>query len=580
MTERIERWTKKQIRRQLQIVRGERAPTIVLQAATYLNSFRKCWLKANIWIDADRIIYVGDGMPLLTDHVEVVDCSQYYIVPGYIEHHAHPYQLYNPLTLAEYASIHGTTTLINDNLAWLLNSDRDKTFAMMEELTKLPTSMYWSCRFDSQTELTYEDQIFTYSNMKAWLEHPLVVQGGELSSWPKVLQGDDSILHWVRETKLHTKPIEGHLPGASEKTLMQMALVGVNGDHESITAEEVIARLNLGYTASLRYSSTRPDLPNILDGLLALGIEDFSQMLLTTDGSNPEFYENGFMDRLIKIALEKGVRDVEAYAMATSNVARHYRMENCLGTIAPGRLAHLNILEDKNNPTPTSVLAKGQWIKKNHQVAASKVEMDWRKFGVGPLEFDWDLEEKNMHFSMPMGIELVSTAILKPYQIKVDVTDGVISDESDESFFMLIDRNGNWLINTVIKGFAKGVKGLASSYNATGDMILIGKNRQDMLVAFRQLKAVKGGIVLVENNKVISQVSLPLLGLMSTKPLIELAKETKRFAIDLRERGYRYDDPLFSLFLFTATHLPYVRVTQRGIWDVKKKTVLFPSIMR
>ncbi|WP_429773967.1 hypothetical protein, partial [Bacillus licheniformis] len=27
-------------------------------------------------------------------------------------------------------------------------------------------------------------------------------------------------------------------------------------------------------------------------------------------------------------------------------------------------------------------------------------------------------------------------------------------------------------------------------------------------------------------------------------------------------------------------HLPYIRVTPKGIFDVMKKTVLFPSIMR
>ena len=60
------------------------------------------------------------------------------------------------------------------------------------------------------------------------------------------------------------KKIEGHLPGASEKTLVRMRLLGVDGDHEAMTVEEVEARLLHGYGVTLRHSSIRPDLPNIL----------------------------------------------------------------------------------------------------------------------------------------------------------------------------------------------------------------------------------------------------------------------------------------------------------------------------
>ncbi|KAE9715564.1 adenosine deaminase, partial [Escherichia coli] len=48
----------------------------------------------------------------------------------------------------------------------------------------------------------------------------------------------------------------------------------------------------------------------------------------------------------------------------------------------------------------------------------------------------------------------------------------------------------------------------------------------------------------------------------------------------LIERGYPFDCPIDTLVFFQSTHLPYIRVTPRGIFDVMKKTVLFPSIMR
>src|SRR5690606_39293735 len=84
--------------------------------------------------------------------------------------------------------------------------------------------------------------------------------------------------------------------------------------------------------------------------------------------------------------------------------------------------------------------------------------------------------------------------------------------ESEENFFMLLDVKGKWRINTLLKGFANGVSGFASSFSNTGDIILIGKSKPDMMAAFNRMKEIGGGIVLVENGKVIHEIPLPFAG--------------------------------------------------------------------
>ena len=581
MPERIYRWTKKRLRKQLAVIRGEASPSLVLKNATYLNGARQKWMTANILIYLDRIVYVGDQMPaMISKETEVVDCSGYTIVPGYIEHHVHPFQLYNPQTFANYAMERGTTTLINDNMFFFLHCEKKKALTIIEALDELPTSMYWWCRYDAQTEMGDEEELFSTSNMKAWLEHHLVVQGGELTSWPKVLSGDDATLHWMQETTRLRKPIEGHLPGASERTLAQMALLGVTSDHEAMTGKEAVMRLNLGYMTSLRYSSIRPDLPKMLEEMKELGVDDFSRCMLTTDGSTPMFYENGVMDKLIQIAIDHGVPLIEAYNMATYNPARYYNLDNKIGMIAPGRIAHLNFLKDKENPIPVSVLAKGQWVLRDDIAIKSEQQFSWDDHGIKPYTIDWDLSEDDLHFSMPMGIEMVNSVILKPYQISIEDVEGHLFDTHDQSFFVLLDKNGKWRINTMIKGFANRVSGFASTFSNTGDIILIGKNKKDMMLAFKALKEQGGGIVLTEEGQVIHQIPLTLFGAMSVEPMEKVITLQKTLVTLLQERGYKFDDPIYSLLFFSATHLPYVRVTQRGIFDVHKKTVLFPSIMR
>ena len=575
------RWKNKQLREHVEVLDGKRAPHILLTNTTYLNQVLRKWMPANIWIYDDRIVYVGDQLPDRTKNCEVVDCTGQVLVPGYIEPHAHPFQLYNPHSLSKYAASFGTTTLINDNLVLLLQLDEKKAFTLLKELRSLPSSLYWWMRFDSQTELNDEEQYISHSAVKSWLEHDTVLQGGELTGWPRLLDGDDMMLHWMQETKRMRKKIEGHFPGASEKTLAKMMLFGTDSDHEAMTGEEVMNRLLQGYYVPLRHSSIRPDLAKLLQDIHDLHIDQYDHFFFTTDGSPPSFYEHGFIDLLIKIAIESGVPTIDAYNMATINIARYYNLDYLHGNIATGRVANINFLSDASNPAPVSVLAKGKWVKRDGVTIDDEPVFNWANFDFEPLQLDWNINlSEDFEFSMPFGIEMVNNVITKPYSITSDVGVEKLSFETDECFFMLIDRHGKWRINTVLKGFADQVCGLASSYTMSGDIILIGKCKKDMIVAFKHMKEMGGGLVLAEDGQVIGEVPLPLRGLMSDKCLPELIKEENNLKALLEARGYQFEDPIYTIQFLTATHLPYIRVTQRGVYDVMNKTILFPTIMR
>ncbi|QQZ09106.1 adenine deaminase C-terminal domain-containing protein [Heyndrickxia vini] len=574
------RWKNKQIRDHVAVVSGKKSPTLLLKNARYLHSMFRKWMNGHIWIYEDRIVYTGDELPENTTKCEVIDCSGLTLVPGYIEPHVHPFQLYNPQSFARYASQTGTTTIINDNLVLALQLGKKKAFSLIRELRHSPVTMYWWSRFDSQTELREEETIFSHGDVKSWLEHDAVLQGGELTGWPKLLDGDDLILHWIQEAKRMRKKIEGHFPGASEKTLAKMMLFGADCDHEAMTGEEVYKRLMQGYMVSLRHSSIRPDLPVLLEDMNRLGIDQYESMFFNTDGSTPAFYENGIIDRLIRMAIENGVPVIDAYHMASFNVAKYYNIEHLHGLIATGRVASINFLENENNPTPISVLSKGKWLKKDGKVIIEDEDIDWEEYGFAPLKLDWELDNDDLQFSMPFGIEMINDVITKPYSVTFDIATEELATDHDESFLILIGRDGSWRINTMVKGFSTSLMGFASSFSSTGDIILIGKNKNDMVCAFNRMKELGGGIVLTEKEEVIHEIPLSLSGFMSNKPMDRLIKEEKVLKELLVERGYPHNDPIYSLLFFSATHLPYIRITQRGIFDVMNKTVLFPTIMR
>ncbi|WP_454016047.1 adenine deaminase C-terminal domain-containing protein [Bacillus sp. Marseille-Q7846] len=568
------RWSNEQLREHVEIIDGTKSPHKLLKNATYLNSYMREWMQANIWIYDDRIIYVGEKLPAQLHECEVINCDGKYVVPSYIEPHAHPYQLYNPETLANHAMQFGTTTFINDNLTLFFILKREESFHLLDEFTKVPASMYWWCRFDGQTELQNGESLFNSKEIIEWLKHEAVLQGGELTAWPKLLHGDDEMLDWVQETKRLQKKVEGHFPGASEATLAKLKLLGTDCDHEAMTGQEALTRLMQGYIVSLRNSSIRPDLEVLLKELLELGVKQFDRFMLTTDGSHPSFYENGMTNIMISTAIKQGVPVIDAYHMASYNIARYYNMEHLHGSIATGRIANINILESKENPVPTSVIAKGQWVKRDGVNTHKSLHIDWNECKVTSLTLDWSIEKEDMIFSNNTGIHLLNNVITKPYVSEIDLDCDELSINHDECFLMMIARDGSWRLNTVVKGFAKELRGLASSYSGTGDIILVGKSKDDMLTAFHRVKELGGGIVIAEKNEVLHEIRLPLLGIMSELKMRELIQKEKKMVNLLQERGYAYNDPAFTILFFSATHLPFIRVTPIGLYDVKSSKVI------
>ncbi|WP_339230941.1 adenine deaminase C-terminal domain-containing protein [Oceanobacillus sp. FSL K6-2867] len=572
-------WRNRELRQHVKVIDGLAAPTLVLKNTTYLNVYTKQWLEANIWIFNDRIIYVGEQLPKRLDDAEVIDCAGKYLVPGYIEPHAHPFQLANPEALAFHAARFGTTTLVNDSLTWNLTLDKKKAFSIIEEFNKLPISMYWWARFDSQTALHDEDEFYNTPDVLSWLSHPNVVQGGELTAWPSLLAGNDRLLYWIQEAKRLGKPVEGHLPGASEKTLTKMKLLGVSADHEAMTGEEVIRRLRLGYSAALRYSVIRPDLPILIEEILDSGLKNFDNMMLTMDGPTPAFMQKGIINVCLEIAIEKGIPLEEAYRMASYNAAKHFHLDEHIGSIAPGRVAHINILTDKTNPHPDSVLAKGKWILREQQVQEAEPIINWDEYGIGPATFDWDLDKGDLQFSVPIGLEMVNNVIVKPYSIEMDINVDDLGASGDQ-FLLLMDRKGTWRVNTTIRGFAPDIGGIASSFSASGDIVFIGKNKKDILLSWQRLKEIGGGIVIVHDGEVLAEIPLVLNGFISKESIGNLIKQEEKLKDCLKEAGYNFSDPFYSLLFLSATHLPFLRITQQGLVDIKNRTILFPATMR
>jgi hypothetical protein len=110
--------------------------------------------------------------------------------------------------------------------------------------------------------------------------------------------------------------------------------------------------------------------------------------------------------------------------------------------------------------------------------------------------------------------------------------------------------------------------------------LVLGRRPGSMARAVNRLLEVRGGVVLVDEDRVSFELPMPLGGVMTRLSLHDAATLEDELRAALVARGYPHHEPLFTLFFLAADFLPFVRLSPRGVWDVKQGRVLLPCRAR
>jgi adenine deaminase len=564
--------------------RGKREPDLVVQGGTVLNVYSGELMEANVWVVGERIAYVGPRV-YEGSAANVIDASGQIVVPGYIEPHAHPFQLYNPHRYAECVLARGTTCSVNDDLIFYMNLEFGQVGRMFEKFASLPIKMLWSVRLDPQAHLPQKKQKFNSVQLSRLMKNPYVVQAGEVTDWYGMINGDEEMRDAVLAAKGLRRKVEGHCAGASWDTLAVLAAAGVTADHEAITAEEALRRIRLGYWTTLRHSSLRPDLPELLKGLLG-EVKQWNRVMMTTDGPTPEFLRNGYTDYLLRTAMECGLDPIVAYQLVTINPATYYGLDDELGGIGPGRLADLLLLKDLREPTPQLVIADGRVVARDARLTEGLPTPNWSEFGLMPLQprgavdpewFDVHTEQKTIP-----ALVMENPAITRRLDLPVTTAGGrvigLVEESEDLCYIAFLNRSWRWVCNGVIKGFADASFGaLASSFTCGGEYVVIGRDQRAMAAATQRMLDIGGGIVVMSpEREVLFELPLRVGGGLGEQSVEELSEAVHRLSSVLRAHGHRFYDPVYTMLFLSSTHLPELRLSSEGLFEVKTRKVLHP----
>lgn len=567
----IRRPTAEQLGALVDCARGRRPPDLVIRNARVLRGYELQFTPAEIAVVEGRIANVADRPIEVADTTEVVDADGGVVVPGYIETHGHPHNIYNPLTLAAPLALGGVTTAVGDDFFLSQVLPLSDTPAYFDAIAQESAVRYrWSLRIEDRDRA---------KRVAALVGRDDVAQLGEIPPWPELISGDRAFLELIADALGRQKRADGHIPGASYSTVSAVGAGGLSADHESITPGEVLDRLAAGIRPILRYSSLRPDLPDLVRGLIARpeGEVAWEQVLLTTDGSSAPFLLGGTLDKAISILLDAGVPEGRAYTIATRNAAQYEGEEPEIGVIASRRRADLCILADGRTPTPRHVLRDGRFtVRDGSFVAESAFDLSVFPFLPLPAHLGRLTAERieagyeRLPDPVPV-VHLESTAITRLHTRPKPS----LAELAGTGLSLIVhhDRNRDALTVGLIDRFAADLPAMASTYGYSMGMMLAGTDVDALVGAGARAAELGGGIVWQSRGEHI-EVPLSLGGIMSHLRFRDVAERLARLERAAAASGYPFHDVLYTLLFLAAGALPDVRLLPEGIVSVKDRTLV------
>ena len=506
--------------------------------------------------------------------IEEIDMQGRYITPGFIDAHVHiESSMLTPYQFAKAALPCGVTTIVTDPHEIANVCGAKGIQYMLDATEQLPLNVYFmlpSCV--PATDFEDSGAVLLAEDLEPFMEHPRVLGLAEVMNAPGVLQQDENVM--AKLEMAGKGRIDGHAPGLTSSQLMGYAAAGITTDHECITKEQALDRLRAGIKVMLREGTAAKNMRGLLP---TVNPDTAPYFMFCADDKIPaELLDSGYINYMVKTAIEEGVSVANALQIATINAARHYGIKDA-GAILPGRRADLLVFDNLDEWKPRQVYKDGRLAVDNGQLL-----QEGRNCDSSSLEHTVNLAPVTVEsFRLPLKTEMANVIGLVPYQIvtnkavlSVKRVDGcAVSDvENDILKLAVLERHhatGNIGLG-LVKGFGLKRGALASTVgHDSHNLIVIGTNDEDMLAAVQELQRIGGGICIAEDGQIRGILPLPVGGLMTNEPALMVAKQQAEMIALAREMGVpEFYSPFLTLAFLSLPVIPSLKLTDRGLVDV------------
>lgn len=505
---------------------------------------------ADLAVCGERIAAVGEGY----EGLATIDAHGLTAVPGFMDAHCHmESSLVTPYEWERMSLPHGVTSAVCDPhelanvrgteaLAWFRRCAEGMLLRLQVQVSScvpaLPSEQAGAV-LDAQTLAPFASDASL----------------AEFMNVPGVLGKDPDVLNKL--AAFSGRPVDGHAPLVSGDALNALCAVGVANDHECSSVPEALEKLRRGMTVFLRCGSVGRNLADLAP-LLTLTLCD--RLCLCTDDRDPlDIREEGHIDFAIRQAIALGSDPLAVYRAAALSPARHFGWRD-RGLLAPGFVADLVLLSDLAECRVERVFCRGREVGEA-AFAARPPMPDVTPF-LGTVRCreltaaDFAPPESNRAIGVREGSLL---------------TEDLPAEGDDLACAALIARHGppERIGRAWVRGFGLRQGALASTVgHDSHNLCVVGADPESMAAAANALRMCGGGFAVAVDGRVTSRLPLPLGGLMSDRPVEEVAEALAGLRAAARATGTILQNPFLSLAFLPLPVIPNARLTLDGFTHV------------
>jgi len=583
--------------RLIDVASGRAFADMVIRKGKWVNVHsREIIPDMDIAIADGRFAYCGpDAGPMIGPDTQVVEANGRFIVPGLCDAHMHIES--GMLTITQFARAvmpHGTTSMFTDpheiaNVMGLEGVRLMHDEALQQRINvfvQMPSCAPSAPGLENTGhELTPEDVIEA-------MQWPNIIGLGEMMNFPGVMNNDPKMLAIIAATQRAGKTVGGHYASPDLAGFHAYAAGGPADDHEGTCEADAIMRVRQGMRSMMRLGSAWYDVETQVTAVTEKGLDPRNFILCTDDSHSGTLVNDGHMNRVVRHAISCGLDPLVAIQMATINTATHFGLERELGSITPGRRADVILSSDLTTLPIETVIARGKIVAENGVLLGDDAAFTWPNRARNSVHMgkilgadDFDIEARegaNSVTARVIGV-VENQAPTKALTATLKVKDGLaVGDEAqDVCQIALVERHRatGEVVNAFVSGFGyTGDCAVASTVaHDSHHMIVVGTSKSDMALAANRLGEVGGGVTVWKDGRELALVKLPIGGLMSDAPAMEVAANADKMVAAMAQCGCTLNNAYMQHSLLALVVIPELRISDVGLIDVTlfEKTDIF-----
>jgi adenine deaminase len=577
----------------IDVAMGKMPATLIIQGGRLVNVYTKEIYPADVAIYGDRIAAVGDVKYTKGKRTKTINAEGKYLTPGLIETHLHSYHSYLNLTaFAKACLIHGTTAVVDGFYGPGIVCGAKAIRFLIDELKRTPLKLIFLVPINAYLQ-----------NRELGLpgapESPTLEELRDMLDWDEckgleepplsLLLNDPFFLDLFQATLDQGKVISGHACGIDKKSLDAYLATGAVTDHEVVETQEALMKVRAGMKVLMRQGSGATDVEAVSRGITEHGIDSRSFAFCADLASPEKLVGEGDIDECIRVAIASGIDPITAVQMATINAAEIFRVDNEIGSIGPGKIADILLVDDLPKFQVSMVIADGRIVVDNGRFLPVLKSPKYPEYMYNTVKLEKQL--------MPEDFEVLDSSGKKEVRVRVitategsliteerievlKVVGGVVQPdlERDIAKISMVDRflSSKRVGNGFVQGFRLKRGAFGTTANAVCENIVVaGTNSQDMAIAANKMAEMGGGKVAVIDGAVKGQMEMALCGLLAEGSLTEIMAKFSTVLGAIKEMECELKAPFSTLeFSCACTDIGFLKICDLGLLNVPQREIV------